>query len=119
ARQDFLDISEGSFPRAEADDEDAPYEARRYGVDTTRPARLGERLTSGIDDVVYFGPLGDYLNAVLVTAGGGDMFDIQLVNLRSREIVPVQTIEAPGFEGVSFIAGPDVLDFKISGAVLT
>lgn len=119
ARQDFLSISEGDFPVNDSENEDASYEPLRYPVDTQRAARLGERLTGDGGSFVYFAPLTDYANMLLVSAPDGDTLTIELLNLRSGERTFVQSVEAPGYEAMSFVPGLNQLDIKLENTVLS
>ncbi|WP_323015478.1 S41 family peptidase, partial [Devosia sp.] len=117
ARQDFLDIGEGNFPQAE--DEDAPFEPRRYEVDGRRNARLGERLTTGLARLLLMEPLADYSGLLLATTDDGAQVDIEVLDLRSGARTPIQTVEAPGLQALSYVPALNLIDFKLDDSVLS
>ncbi|KKC35552.1 hypothetical protein WH87_15965 [Devosia epidermidihirudinis] len=119
ARQDFLDISEGVFPTSPSDEEDALYEPLRYPIETVRSARLGQRLTDDASSIVYFAPLDDYSNLLLVTAPAPDQLELELLDLRTGNLTALQTIEAPGWQAVSFVRDQYQLDIKLDHTVLS
>lgn len=118
ARQDFLSISEGDFPRT-GEDQDAPYEPLRYTPDGLRAKRLGDRLTDGLADVRHIEPLPDYVSLLLVTQESDTEVDIEVLNLRSGERTLLQSVAAPGLEAVSFVRGANVLDLKLADSILS
>ena len=118
ARQDFLDISEGNFPQ-QGEDEDAPFEPRRYPLDSQRGARLGERLTAGLGSVMLMQPLPDYANMLVVTGGDGEEIDIGVLDLRNGAYTPLQSVEAPGLEALSLVPALNLLDIKLADSILS
>lgn len=119
ARQDFLDISEGVFRTSPSDEDDALYEPLRYPIETARSARLGQRLTDDASSIVYFAPLNDYANLLLVTAPDPGQLEVELLDLRTGNRTALQTIEAPDWQAVSFVRDHNQLDIKLNDSVLS
>jgi tricorn protease len=69
--------------------------------------------------IVFFAPLDDYSNMLLVTASAPDQLAIELLNLRTGNHTVLQTVEAPGWEAVSFVAANNQLDIKLDDSVLS
>ena len=119
ARQDFLDISEGVFPISAIDEENAHYQPQRYPIEKSRSARLGQRLTDDGRSIVHYEPLNDYSNLLLVTEPAPDQLEVEILNLRTGNLTALQTIEAPGWQAVSFVRDYNQLDIKLERNVLS
>lgn len=124
ARNDFLDIYDGVFPQIGGEDEaeegaEIGFAPQRYPIDGNRSQRLEGLLGGNNDYPLLVAPLPDFKNLLLVTDAGHDQYDIVTLDLMSGELNFVQTVDAPGLEGVSYVPELGVIDFKITDQILT
>lgn len=111
ARQGFLDLAE-----AQSDDEGV--KPQRYSLDPKRSERLDQQLTSNANVMLMY-PLDTGLGMVLVSDAGNDNYLVQLLDLTSGEISLLQQVNAPGLQSISSVSSANVLDFKLTTAVLS
>lgn len=117
ARQDFLDVVDGEGTGFDADEDGNPV-FRRYALPHFRPLHLENRLTDGADEAIILRPLPDQQNLLSVTGLDRDSLAIEVTSLVDGSVERIGTIDAPGYQGLSYVADLGLVDVKMPGAIL-